>query len=951
MVTTMFRRRRAGSYRAAALTGMLAGLLLVVPEPAAAAAPAVSEDVPVPGGIASVAQAIGIAVVPDQSRFAAELARVLYDRQEKVSADSKLRRLIAYLKTRERPESTSSGAVGSGAAAADERVPIPLPPAVWSEVLGRPVASARLFGALMSDPAAALLVHGLAALDDETLGFFANHPEVVRQLYEDGAPAFAAFAAHVEVHDNRVMPPGGDQAVPLWEALLGEKTTQPGRFIRQLFTRDGGRLAYLYDVIGSLDASRAAFALGLWIPDTRVRLDRFKALGSGVPSIAPEWSIEKFPFRRPPHDLALMLLRVQVTAAGSPAAPAWRTLWTHAFDDAVDDLREAGALAGLDTTALIDAAWLVETLLRGVAHDRSERLDLFAFGQRALVFTDVSALPDALVVLRAFPRVRMLALTLERIGVRRPAVYAALVRQAERMSGLKGVRARAALAQFQSAIALVERVTRVRTIDGKTAEALLETLAAVPFTAGRGYGGELVPWLQSRLRPALRGHGRLDDALIEALAGAGTVSVEQVSWEGEQYGLDLVTPELQRLRRAQTRQGRCPIDVALDLHAIARQLAMPAAAAEDIDAALAAVRQLATLPRDARDAVEKTIDELTQMRRAPERNPAARVAASLFDMVDVVLAESMLSLNYEVNLDVPRAARWAAASLAGRHDFGLAQLEHEQRLRTAWAMPRRAAEDDVPWHVVGAALGLDLAIPSLALRRIHTAPPARPPAIEPGERDFFAASVALMNPLALRNEDLGAIAETIARGRRRVDALSDGYGDVNALAREISMDGWRRRALRWNIDHAPGSVASLFSMTDFLYLGGGGRLDLDAWGMSARNVTGCLCTRLAAPGLWTALVGRLQPGLLGAAVADVNLRVAVALAEMQLPAQLARSLLAIAVQDFVEDVQFVHLDDWLARVRTAQGLTRERIEDYLAIVTFDGPLMPVGGDGTRERVP
>src|SRR5688500_19351169 len=97
-------------------------------------------------------------------------------------------------------------------------------------------------------------------------------------------------------------------------------------------------------------------------------------------------------------------------------------------------------------------------------------------------------------------------------------------------------------------------------------------------------------------------------------------------------------------------------------------------------------------------------------------------------------------------------------------------------------------------------------------------------------------------------------------------------------------------------------------MTDLLYLGGGGHLDLDAWGMSARNVTGCLCTRLAPPGQWTALVGRLQPGLLVAAVADVNLRVAVALAEMRLPARLARSLLAIAVQDFVEGIQFVHID-------------------------------------------
>jgi hypothetical protein len=946
----MFRRQGAGSFQAAALTGLVASVLLIVSRPNAAAASAVSEDVPVPGGIASVAQAIGISAIPDRARFAAEFARVLYGPPERMPADPKVHRFIAYLKTAERSESTSNGAV-SGAVVPADRVPIPLPARVWSEVLRRPIPSARLFGALMSDPAAALLVHGLSALDDETLRFFANHPAVVRRLYEDGASAFAAFAAHLVVHDNHVTPPGGDQASPLWEALLGEKTTQPGGFIQQLFSRDGGRLAYLYDAIGSVDAPRAAFALGLWIPDARVRLDRFRALGSSVSSIAPEWSIENSPFRRPAHDLASMLLRVHVTPAGSPAAPASRTLWARAFNDAVDS-REAGrTFASLERQTLIDAAWLVENLLRGVAHSRSERLDLFAFGQRALDSADVSAWPDTLVVLRAFPRRRMLILTLERIGVRRPAVYAALVRQAERVSEVKIAHARATLAQFQSAVALIERLTRVQTIGVRSAEALLETLAAVPFREGRGYGGALVPWLQSQLRPALGNSRRLDDVLIEALAGnAGAASVEEVSWEGQQYRFDLVTSELERLRRGQARRGRCPIDVAVDLHAIAQQLAVPSAAAKDIDAALASLNQLAALPGEAGHALDTIVDEITKTRRAPDVDASARIASSLFDLVDVVLGESMLSLNYEVNLDVPRDARWAAASLAGRHDFGLVPTGYAERGRTPWAMPRRATGTEGPWHLRGAALGLDLAIPSLALRRTHMAPPARPPAIDSGEHDTFAASVVLMNPLALRNDDLRAIADAIARGRSRIAALTSG-GDVNAVAREISMDGWRLRALRWNIEHAPRSVGSLFSMTDLLYLGGGGRLDLDAWGMSARNVTGCLCTRLAPPGLWTALIGRLQAGLMVAAVADVNLRVAVALHEMQLPARLARSILAIAFQDFVDGIRVVHIDDWLGRVQTAQSLTRERIEDYVAAVTVDGPLIPVGNDSKSGRVP
>jgi hypothetical protein len=74
-------------------------------------------------------------------------------------------------------------------------------------------------------------------------------------------------------------------------------------------------------------------------------------------------------------------------------------------------------------------------------------------------------------------------------------------------------------------------------------------------------------------------------------------------------------------------------------------------------------------------------------------------------------------------------------------------------------------------------------------------------------------------------------------------------------------------------------------------------------------------------------------------VADLNLHVAVALADMRLPAGLAKSVLAIAVQEFVDRVQFSQDDDWLARVQVARDVPRERIEDYVAAATVDGPLL------------
>ena len=59
--------------------------MLAAPRLVAAAAPGVSEDVPVPGGTAALAKALEIDPVPDRARFAAELARIICD-------DSKQRR-------------------------------------------------------------------------------------------------------------------------------------------------------------------------------------------------------------------------------------------------------------------------------------------------------------------------------------------------------------------------------------------------------------------------------------------------------------------------------------------------------------------------------------------------------------------------------------------------------------------------------------------------------------------------------------------------------------------------------------------------------------------------------------------------------------------------------------------------------------------------------------------
>ena len=211
-------------------------------------------------------------------------------------------------------------------------MPVPLAPAVWSAaVFGRPVTSRELVDAVLTDRRAALLSFGLAALDDPTLEYLETHPLVLTRLYQRSAAAFAAFGGSLHIADGRVAVPGGEPAAPLWEAVVGASLTAPDRFVPLLFGEQTGRLAYLFDTVAALDGPNAAFALGLWLPDGALRIERFKALAAVASREYREWKLEAGPFGRPIHDLALLLLRLRVDAQGIPAPPADRAFWIEAF--------------------------------------------------------------------------------------------------------------------------------------------------------------------------------------------------------------------------------------------------------------------------------------------------------------------------------------------------------------------------------------------------------------------------------------------------------------------------------------------------------------------------------------------------------------------------------------------------------------------------------------------
>ena len=309
------------------------------------------------------------------------------------------------------------------------------------------------------------MCHWLAPLDDQTLQHFADHPALLSRIYERSAPAFAAYSSSLRVRANRVVPPTErDDVVAMWEAVVGEKVTRADRFIQQLLDMNDGRVLALYDTIGQLDAAHRAFVLGFWMPDAAVRLDRFKTLVTAGVSAYREWHVRTMPFNRSSFDLAMTLGRIEVADNGAPAAPNSRGFWTRVFSG-VDVPEDAARQLRSVEDEPLDAAWLADTIGSADVRQRAERLEQIAIGQR--LFGGVGAAgrdrADVFVALRGISRYRLLILTLDRIGIRSPSVFAAAVRHALRLSPFDGRRGFVAQAQFQGALAILSRMARVRT--------------------------------------------------------------------------------------------------------------------------------------------------------------------------------------------------------------------------------------------------------------------------------------------------------------------------------------------------------------------------------------------------------------------------------------------------------------------------------------------------------
>ena len=845
--------------------------------------PAVRTSIRLPVPAAELAANLGLHP-DDRAGLLTSIVRLVFDAPDGGNAEDERRRAILDASLQRPPRDKG------------DLVPLPLDPSVWREtLLQRNVADADLAGAIFSERSTALLYHGLAALDDETLAWVGPERETLVHLRRNAA-VFATFGRSVTVRAGRVAVPGGPDAEATWAALVGADPAHPTAFVQRLI-RGTGRLAWLYDTVMHLEPSHRTMLLG----KGKGPLERLRELLAVFESVAPEWQVPQRPFVRPASDPALMLSLLAVDDRGTLRGPSARSLWNGVFSDGrtlMPTSPGAGEAAAASESASVDAAWLARRFSQAPAAAGKRRFETFLFGQRVFGELQAGDRGDLLVALRGAALFPALAMTLERIGITDPGVYAAAARTAASLDAIRSAEWRqTSTVQFQAAVAIIDRARRMGGLDREAAADLVASLVAVEPSSEHGYGSALSEWIHRELAGALPAQhdsrDRVEDAILAACAGVRERDSASalIEWEGRRYRVDPAAGELKRLRRIRERQrSAAPTSGPLDA-----QLALAP------DAGALAAR----LAREGR------------------------------------IAEALTAIVYAFYLGEADGA--AAGDAAGRHDLGLGESAGAHAA-AVWRVAREEHGSRAGWRVVGSLLGLDVGLGRLALRRLDVSDMPAEPAMSTSERTAATWTAALFGPIHPEAATPPEIAAAIARGRAAVAEIGGDRSRVADVVERAGLSEWRREALRWTIANEPEKAESHFSLLELLWLGS--RLDpsaLDPWGAARLSLDGSLLLRMPRPQLWESLGRRPSAGHLASVAADVGLRVALALADLKLPAAVAPAVMAYAVQDVIDAAQPAYFDDWPAFQRTARDVPRDRIVDYVSAAGAGGMFVPLPG--------
>lgn len=908
-------------------------------------------SVDLPGGVEGIRRAIGDRRITPPATVGVEITRRLHGNTTFVAGDDPvLAKLRAWLRACE------AGPTCGVADLRPDRIPMPGGAAFWRDVVfdGR-VREAHVPLAVLARRDAAILYTALLSMREDVRAWLLARPALVRQLHGDDAAALLVAAPYLRLDGDAWAWPGGPPSAPIWAALAGVDPGPPEAALLGLVRADGGLLAYLLEVVDTLtpDGQRAVLALAAGEP---ARVAAGQALLAGVRAAGRGWSIRERPFWRPSHDPAFLLAQIGATREGALALPGGRAFWDLVFSDGPVVLPPEAVQAAWADRTPISAGWIVDRVWSAAPADQPARYDQVLFAARRVAAARPAEAPAVVAALRAVARYPQLPRVLDRHDVADPARLAALVRRADTLARAGGDwRARGAVVRWQAALALADYAARQGSVEATELARALDGLAASPAAAA-SRGAQLRALLGALgVRDAAGDvHQRsIEQALVARLTRSRLASGRTVAWEGERYRLAFGEAERDRLERVRGRDALPRLDAGWVALSLADGTLPPANARARLAALTQAMRFARPAPiepalrrvdgfgREAR-AAAATASRLLARGVRPDA-PEAR--AALEDLGDALATEALGELAYATAMGWAEDLPLTAIAAFRRHGFS--RPSPTGTVDASWRGPEVGASRGVPWHVTGSLLGLDDALGAVALRRPSLRPLKAAPSLNTGDRRWLLSTVATLDRRAFDDGTQGRLVALMAAGRDRLRAAADAEA-VRRAGDRAGATPLRQTLAAWLVEVNPAAVAGVFSLSEIVRLGlDGAPLPpaLNAWGSAHGPISG----RLAAGPLpflpWERYAGR-SARLVSCALADLQLSLAVQLAERHLPAVLVPDLMPSATFELVHTAAPRHADDFDALSDQVRGLDAAAVDRYLGLLTTAGPLRRASGGAT-----
>ena len=835
----------------------------------------------------------------------------------------------------------------------DTNLPLPLPE-FWQKEIFDPKHLPLLD--ITNDRQSSLLYVGLMSLDDETLEFLAGHVQLVKHLREDHPGPFAAFSRSVRIHGGVVDVPGGAGAAPVWEELVGRAPGDAERFLRDLLGKDEGRLAYFYDLVDHLDASRRTFVMGDHL-EAAARPRFVKRVYERAPA-SPEWNIEDRPFYRPVLDAGVVLSFIDIDADGAAGPAWWPSLLQRAADGGDWPTRADRVLSEIKEHP-IDAAWLLEWIFEQ-PKDSLNRFKLFRFAQRVLPSASREDALHVELALRTQRELPALAGALERMGVTDPSLYATLADAALRVT--QSGDAVPAVMRWQSAFALLEQANRLRRVPPETLTRLLISLASVPAKNLDESSGWLAGWFVEQFIPAFvpGGTADLEQAVVAALAGAPTPNRPTVSWEGQDYVVDTAgtvskqvtairesqhAPRLQDLAalqrvRRQIEQGVASLDQLASLTTEMTRLQSAVAMVPPVD------EKPQSIVRDFKDATA----ELVKIKKPQDLKRVSRQLPDVVRAINAVADATITPLVYALAATPTDQPSQVIATAWRAHSFlPASSADHRPWTAIAWQRPDVDPGRTGGLAIRGSYLNLDVPLTTSRLPQvpIDTASPAR---ITGEDKAAVVQAITLDPPSPTVADDGTTVLAALAKGRALASQWAQAPPDratLRSSLRGAGVDEWRTNLMLWTAEKHPEQAFASLRATEVYFLGGGAALPASL-GWPASMIDGCLC-RLP-PGRRTPEDVRGRVGVQAGAIdVDLLLRLSEDLATIKLPPRLATLLLPMMTADWLNHVQQVGASNWEALSGWPNRVPPSKVEDALLHLVSMGLLSPPRGGPAQDK--